>query len=251
MSDINEPYEGPFGGVFEKFVPKVWHFKYKATLHFDTIAGGVPSDPKVAEGWIKSKVKDESKHERIHQAVQALMELRNFTEKEAIEELNEQRNSNGFLRNPVKGRLPVGQLYIEGRQAKAALKEAVSVAVAGGNLPKAKWGETGKGAIGFAAEHIQVMDQRIGLLHTDGSPVTGPTKVIQTFPINKITKQTGIQYTEICENVRAELTVTTDKEFTHEQWATIWVTGSLQGLGASRSQDRGRYNVIGWERVEW
>jgi hypothetical protein len=30
----------------------------------------------------------------------------------------------------------------------------------------------------------------------------------------------------------------------------IWVTGNLQGLGASRSQDRGRYDVMQWERID-
>ena len=198
----------------------------------------------MAEGWIKSKVKDPAKEDRIRQEVLRLQAERGLTEDEAVTELNKQRNVNGFRRD-----LKTGQLYIEGRQAKAGLKEAVSIAVAGGNLEAKKWGVTGKGAISFAAEHIQVLSERIFLVTPDGDMVTEPTKILQTFPVNPITRQTGIQYTEICEGVMAEILVTTDHEFTEKQWAAIWLTFSLQGLGASRSQDHGRFTVEGWEEV--
>lgn len=230
----------PFGGVFAKFAPQMWPFRYEAELLFLDIAGGVPSDPAVAEGWIKSKIKDPNKGDRIRQAVDEIMKERNLTQDEATAELNAKRNCNGFLRDPA-----TGQLYIKGYQAKAALKEAVSVAVAAGKLEQRKWGKTNKGAISFAAEHIQVMEERILL------GVTEPTEVIQTFPVNSITKQTSIQYTEVCRGVTAKFTVTTDWQFTDEQWAAIWLTGNLQGMGASRSQDHGRYNVIGWELTDW
>ena len=247
-------YDSSFGGVFAKYVPQVWSNTYEATLHFHDIAGGIPSDPKVAEGWIKSKVKDTSKDERIRQAVEELVILRGLTEEQAVEELNKKRNVNGFWRDKE-----TGQLYIEGRQVKAALKEAVSVAVAAGTLKSgnrtkagkesdAKWGNTGKGAISFAAEHIQVLTGKVLLYHKDWSPVLDHTRIKQSFPVNPITRQTGIQYTEICENVQAKVMVTSDWGFTEDQWATIWVTGNLQGIGASRSQDHGRYEVTGWVR---
>ena len=41
-------YDSSFGGVFQKYVPAVWKHRYRATLRFQDIAGGVPSDPKVA-----------------------------------------------------------------------------------------------------------------------------------------------------------------------------------------------------------
>jgi len=237
-------YDSSFGGVFEKYVPSTWKFQYKATLQFVDIAGGIPSDPKVAEGWIKSKAKDPNKEDRIRAEVTKLMEERKLTEDEAAAELNALKNCNGFRRLPSNG-----QLYFEGRQAKAALKEAVSVAVAAGNLEARKWGTTNKGAISFAAEHIQVLTEQILLVNLDGSPVLKPTEVLQTFPVNPITKQTGIQYTEVCKDVLAEIVVTTDSEYDEEKWAKIWLTGGLQGMGASRSQDHGRYKVIGWEQL--
>lgn len=238
-------YDGSFGGVFAKYVPQVWSNKYEATLLFEDIAGGIPSDPKVAEGWIKSKVKDATKDERIRQAVLNLMAERNMSEEEAVAELNSKRNCNGFWRDST-----TGQLYIEGRQVKAALKEAVSVAVAAGNLEARKWGKTNKGAISFAAEHIQVLTNQVLLYDDNWAPVKEATKVLQTFPVNPITRQTGIQYTEVCENVQMKVLVTTDcDDFTDEVWAAIWLTGNLQGIGASRSQDHGRYTVTSWERL--
>lgn len=237
-------YDSSFGGVFEEFVAETWPFQYKAVLQFVDIAGGVPSDPKVAEGWIKSKAKDPNKEDRIRTEVAKLMEERKLTEDEAAAELNNLKNCNGFRKDPV-----TGQLYIEGRQVKAALKEAVSVAVAAGNLEARKWGTTNKGAISFAAEHIQVLTEQVFLTNLDGSAVKTPTKVLQTFPVNPITKQTGIQYTEVCEDVLAEVVITTDTEYKKEHWAKIWLTGGLQGLGASRSQDHGRYKVISWEQL--
>lgn len=260
-------YDGTFGGVFAEFVPEVWDNTYEATLRFVDIAGGIPSDPKVAEGWIKSKVKDTSKDERIRQAVEEMMVSRNLTEEQAIEELNKKRNVNGFWRLEddlkVNGKVVghKGQLYIEGRQVKAALKEAVSVALASGKLKSGnstkggkesptKWGLTGKGAISFFAEHLQVMTGQVLLFNEDWSPVLDSTRIKQSFPVNPITRQTGIQYTEICEKVWAKVVVTSDWDLTEEQWATIWVTGNLQGLGASRSQDHGRYEVMKWERLE-
>ena len=42
----------------------------------------------------------------------------------------------------------------------------------------------------------------------------------------------------------------TDWKFTDEQWAMIWLTGEEQGVGGSRSQGFGRYQVTRWDRIE-
>jgi hypothetical protein len=249
-------YDESLGGVFDKYIPKVWDNTYEVKLHFLDIAGGVPSDPKVAEGWLKSKMNDGTKEEQLRRAVETIMLERGLTQEEAVEELNKHRNVNGFKRG-----VKTGQLYIEGRQVKAAIKEAASVAVASGKLKSgnttkagtasdSKWGKTSKGSQGFIAEHIQVLTRQVWLEDVDGNPITKETFVKQSFPVNPITRQTGIQYTEVCEDVQATFWVTSDWDFTEEQWSTIWVTGQLQGIGASRSQDYGRYKVVGWKRVQ-
>lgn len=251
---MSNEFDHTFGGVFAEYVPDVWKHRWLATIAFNDIAGGVPSDQKVAEGWIRSKLGgDAAKDSRIKEAVAQMMESRKISEDEAIAELNASRNVNGFWRNSD------GQLFIQGRTIKAALKEAVSVAVAAGNLPARKWGTTNKGAMSFAAEHLQVLTEEVRLWHPrladEGSdvplrPVMEPTLIQQTFPVNPITRQTGIQYTEICKGVIIEVEVATDcEDYTDKEWATIWLTGNLQGIGAARSQDHGRYSVIGWEKI--
>jgi hypothetical protein len=44
-------------------------------------------------------------------------------------------------------------------------------------------------------------------------------------------------------------TVVSDYEFSEKEWATIWVTGGSQGIGASRSQGYGRYIVTRWDQL--
>ena len=251
MTGKTYTYDSSFGGVFKKFVPEVWEHRWLATLLFQDIAGGVPSNPKVAEGWIKSKLANPQENQ-IRAAVAELMAEKNLTEDEAVAELNTRRNVNGFRQDG-----DTGQLFIEGRTVKAAIKEAVSVALAAGHLEPRKWGRTNKGAIAFAAEHIQVLTEKVYLWYpgVEGSdtglvPVTEPTEILQTFPINPITKQTGIQYTQVCKTVIAQVEITTDcDDYTEKEWAAIWLTGNLQGMGAGRSQDHGRYSVVGWDKV--
>lgn len=247
-------FDGSLPGVFDQYIPTVWDNTFEVSLHFQDIAGGTPSDPNVAEGWIRSKLKETPKDDRIRQAIEELMASRNFSEKEAVEELNKQRNVNGFLRDPK-----TGQLFIRGAQLKAALKEAAGVALASGKLrsgnktkagsdANTSWGKTGKGTLSFVAEHIQVLSTKVLLFDENWAPLKDSTYIRQSFPVNPRTKQTGIQYTEICEQARLKAMVTSDWDFTDEQWGTLWVTGELQGIGASRSQDFGRYKVIGWDR---
>lgn len=218
--------------AFAKFAPKAWPHRFHGTITVRNLAGGVPTDPKVAEGWLRTKLAD--KDDLIREAVAQTMVERGITADEAAEELDKLKHLNGFKRDPEHG------LYIEGRQLKAAIKEAASVARAVDKL-KSRWGSTNKGVQGFVAEHIQVVEERLYL------GVHEPTTVLQSFPKNPRTGQTGIQYTEIIEEARFDFTVISDHKFTDEEWAMLWLTGEQQGVGASRSQGFGRYEVTRWE----
>ena len=46
-----------------------------------------------------------------------------------------------------------------------------------------------------------------------------------------------------------DFTVISDHDFSDKEWAHIWLCGQMQGIGASRSQSFGRYEVTKWERV--
>lgn len=220
--------------AFAEYRQKAWPFTFRATLLVGTIAGGTPTDPKVAEGWLRTKLG--AKDDLIREMVAQTMVERGVDAETAAKEVDNLKHLNGFRRDPEKG------LYIEGRQAKAAIKEAASVAGASGKLPLKKWGLTGKGLLGYISEHVFVVEDRLYL------GVMEPTGVVQRFV--HTWRGSGIQYEEYVENAEITMTVVTDHDFTAEQWAMLWLTGEQQGIGASRSQGFGRYEVTSWERLK-
>jgi hypothetical protein len=220
---------------FDHFRSKAWPHRFKLTLHVDAIAGGTPTDPKVAEGWLRTKLADPD--DLIREQVAQVMTERGVNADEAAREVDSRKHLNGFLRDGHKG------LYIGGRQLKAAIKESASVAVAAGKIEARRWGTTNKGLAGFVAEHIVVDEDRLYLGKTE--PDTVIQKFVHTWRGN------GIQYEEVCTDVTVTATILTDWDFSEEFWAMLWLTGEQQGIGASRSQGMGKYTVTGWEPIPW
>jgi hypothetical protein len=219
--------------AFEKYVVQAWPFEYRGSMHIGRIAGGIPSDPHVAEGWLRTKLGAQT-DDLVQAQVAEIMVERGISAEEAVKHADELRHLNGFKRDS-------DGLYIEGRQLKAAIKEAASVAAAAGKLPLRSWGKTNKGLLGFIAEHVAVVDDRLHLGVTEPSGVA--QRFVHTF------RGTGIQYEEYVDDATIEFTIITDFEFTEEQWAMLWLTGEQQGIGATRSQGYGRYTVTKWEKV--
>lgn len=219
--------------IFASYQKKAWPYRFAVTLHIGTIAGGCPTDEKVAEGWLRTKLAD--KDDLIREAVAKTMIERGVTAEEATAEVDSLKHLNGFKRDSEG-------LYIEGRQAKAMLKEAVSVAVAAGKISLRNWGETKKFITSYFPEHVFVLENRLHL------GVAEPTGIMQRFV--HTFRGTGIQYEEYVQDAKVSFTVVSDHDFTDEQWAMIWLTGEQQGIGASRSQGFGRYEVTSWDRVK-
>ncbi|MGD9991013.1 hypothetical protein [Pseudonocardia sp.] len=219
--------------AFHKFRAAAWPYRYRGTLTVTRICGGVPTDPKVAEGWLRTKLGVANDH-LIQQQVAEVMADRGVTADEAVAEVDTNRHLNGFKRDDQG-------LYIEGRQLKAAIKEAASVAAAAGKLPLKSWGKTNKGLLGFIAEHVCVVDDRLHLGVSDASGIE--QRFVHTW------RGTGIQYEEYVDDAKISFEVIADHPFTDEQWAMIWLTGEQQGIGATRSQGYGRYTVTSWEKV--
>lgn len=217
--------------AFAAHTNTAWPHRYNATITVTNLAGGVPSDPNVAKGWLGTKLAD--KDDLIRDLVAQTMVERGITADEAATEVDKLKHLNGFKRNEHG-------LYIEGRQLKAAIKEAAGVARAAEKL-KRQWGATNKGVLGFVAEHIMVVEDTLQL------DVTEPSRVLQSFPKNPRTGQTGIQYTEVIDKTSFDFTIISDYKFADQEWAMLWLTGEQQGIGASRSQGFGRYEVTRWE----
>lgn len=235
-------------GVFDDFQDEIYKFQFSGQLTVSTIAGGTPSDPNVAEGWLRTKLGTD-KAELLRTQVSEVMIARGIDVEAATEEVSKNKHLNGFKRNSTG-------LYIEGRQLKAALKEAASVAVAADNLGARGWGKTNKGLQAYLAEHVFVLEDilQLGVYDEDskGAPADvfhqEPTGVSQRFV--HTFRGSGIQYEEYVENAVIDFTVISDHPFTDKDWKTIWTTGQQQGIGASRSQGYGRYAVTRWEPIK-
>lgn len=220
--------------VFKEYEAETYPYRFAGRMQIQRLMGGTPSDPKVAEGWLRSKMGIQ-KEDIVKQAVAEVMAERGITADEAMKVVDTNRHLNGFKRDE-------DGLYIEGRHLKAAIKEAASVARGVDNLPP-RMGSTKKGTLSFIAEHVIVVEDSLYL------NVQEPTGILQSFPRNPITRQTGIQYTEYVDNAEVHFTIHSDYAFTEKEWATIWLTGGQQGIGASRSQGYGRYVVTEWRKL--
>lgn len=245
----------PKRSVFEKEAADAWKHRFQGELYLKQILGGVPSDPRVVEGWLRTKLGID-KEQQIQRAVLEIIEKRGITKEEATAELAATQNLNGFYRSRcidcahlegICQKPDAHQLYIEGRQLKAAIKEAASVAVAAGRLDARGWGRTNKGLLSYIAEHVMVVEDILPLWREDGSPVTSPDKVNQHFVNTRF--GSAIQYQEMVQGAVIKFTVISDHDFKEKEWAQIWVGGEQQGLGASRSQTYGRYSVTRWDAV--
>lgn len=215
-------------GVFAKYRDEVYAHRWTAELILDRIAGGVPSDPKKVEGWIRSKFSTD-RGDEIRELILTSIEERGVDLEGAVEEVAKLGHLNGFKRDEAG-------LYIEGRQVKAMIKEAANI-----RWPKRKWGPSNKGTKSFFAEHVFVVDERVHL------GVSEPTEVIQRFV--HTWRGAGIQYEEVVEDAKVSLTVISDFDFDVKDWAALWLTAEQNGLGAARSQGNGRFTVIGWDRL--
>jgi len=213
--------------VFDKYRAKAYPYLFAATLHVGRIAGGTPSDPRVAENWIRTKLA--AGDDLIREAVAEIMAERGISADAAADELARNKHLNGFRRDDQG-------LYIEGRQVKAGIKEAANV-----RWPKDRWGPSKKGTRAFFAEHVFVQEDHIAL------GVASPSGVAQRFV--HTWRGSGIQLEEYVDDAKVSFTVATDHVFSEEEWALLWLTGEQQGIGASRSQGFGRYEVIRWERI--
>lgn len=218
--------------VFADYRNVSYPYTFHGRIHVPMLVGGVPDNPDVIKGWLESKIKDNP--ERIQQLIATTMVEKNITADEAVEEVKRKRSVNGFKKDPEKG------LYIEGRQLKAALKEAVSVAAAAEKINMTGWGATRKWLTKFLPEHVFVVEERLYLGTHE------PTDILQQFVHAR--NQSSIQYQEYVTDAEFDFTVVTDWDFSDRDWAMIWTTGERNGLGASRSQGYGTYSVTKWDK---
>lgn len=260
--------------VFNKYLHVAYPYEYRGQIRTTTpLVGGTPSDPNVAERWIRAKFTDND--ELVRQMVASAMaetgrtltvpvaggeggedgtaegegedDISSIDLDAATQLVRDKISLNAFKRNPPEGTPthdsghPVGELFIEGRQLKAGIKEAGSICVAAGKLKARGWGKTNKGIKSFLAEHFCVPEDRL-YLGTD-TPTGTQQRFVHTY------QGSGIQYEEYLVDAVLDFTVRTDYDFSEKEWAILWLTAEQQGIGSTRSQGFGRYEVTEWSLV--
>jgi len=276
-------------GPFEKYEADAWPFWYNGELSAKQICGGTPADEKTAEGWIKTNLRNSGSELNVRETVEKVKrEIRetHAAARRARAEGNDEEAADLLTLESLSGleadvmadlsdetvmamavektakdlaglnifkRTKEGVLYIEGRQLKAALKEAVSVAANAGKITTKGWGNPDnasykKGIKQWFPEHVFVVDDVLPLFREDGTPVTDPDETLQKFVHTH--RGDAISYEEAVNDAHIKFTVKSDVELTEKQWAMIWLSGQDQGLGASRSQGFGVYEVVSWDKQD-
>lgn len=227
---------------------------YRVTIQFrDKIMGGIPKDPKIIEGWLRSKAGVTDETEILAMTRRTLEQLGLDVPHDATiddmikasEQIAAVKSTNGFLRGEHG-------LLIPGRYVKAMLKEVCNVLYAGqkwGKLDKETHGYSyaGKGPKNYLAERVFCVEDEIylGRDEPDGiemviGHVTGPQGPRST-----------LAYHEYCYRPQASFTVMSVNDcITPEQWAEMFELAQEEGLGAIRSQQHGRFDVIDMARVK-
>jgi len=236
--DGNQPRRGIFDTHSTLFI------RYAARLVFrDKLLGGVPRDPKLIEGWLRSRAGLTDGDEVRHVMLRTLSELGVDADASMTFEQLEQASEAVAARKQTTG-FKVGErgLYVEARQVKAMLKESTNV-VFGGE----RFGPTRKTGKPFVAERVFVEPDRLWL------GVTEPAGVEMT--IGHVFSPAGprsiVGYHEFVQGASLEFQVLTMRDcLAPEQWADLWVHAQENGLGALRSQGFGRFFIQQWERID-
>ncbi len=258
--------------VFEDMARKIYNHRFSVQLTVATLVGGTPTDPKVAEGWIRTKM-GLTADELVREEVERVMESRGVTAELAVEEVTRNRHLNGFKRDfasplaradqqkaqesgfmfegkrkiftAAEAKRTFGELYFEGRQLKAALKEAVSIAVQADHLKMRGWGTTNKTLAPFIAEHLFVQETAIRFGRTEADRIE--QAFVHTW------RGSGIKLEEKCDDVELDFTLLSDYDFEDKDpdfYPKLFVTLEQNGVGASRSQGNGRCKVTRFERLK-
>lgn len=232
---------------------------YAARIRFrDRLMGGVPKNPKIIEGWLRSKAGIEQEEEIRRATLRTLLELgadvtpdMTFDELEkASEALAATRQTNGFK---------VGDqgLYLESRTVKAMLKESVNILYPSGAVKWGRYQKTnqktkdvsevgGKAPKSYIAERVFISPDRIWMGRNDPDGV----EMFIGHVMGRQGPQSTLTYHEYVEGVVVDLHIMVLRdEVDPKFWPEIWVHAQENGLGALRSQGFGRFDIERWEQV--
>lgn len=222
--------------------------RYGVTLQFRSrVLGGIPKDPKLIEGWLRSKAGIDDAEEVRQAMLRTLIELgAEVTPDMTFEQLEEASNHLAAVKQTQGFKLDGGGLFVEDRQVKAMLRESVNILYAG-----ERWGTTKKGPKNFFNERVFVDPERIHFTR-DGQPVKEPDGVeLMIVHIEDARgRRSSLAYHEYLERVEMSFDVIVLQNLIEaHRWPELWIHAEENGFGASRSQSFGRFDVTRWERL--
>lgn len=250
-------------GIFDHYRDEVFA-TYAAELRFrDRVVGGIPSNPKLIEAWLRTKMGITAEEEVMALTVETLRDL--GIEPEVLDESGAQTFDTLAQASEAiakKSHLTMFKrdeagLYLESRIVKAMLKEQVAVLYPGSvaaatdresaaELRAHRWGQTGKGPKAAIAEWCVIDPDRIplGVAEPTGidlsvGHVTGPQGPRSTLDLYEYVERAAVSFTVMVLQDRVR----------DLYWPHIWLAAQEGGLGSKRSQGFGRFDLLKWERV--
>jgi hypothetical protein len=218
---------------------------YRARIAFrNKLLGGVPKDPELVEAWLRSKAgisdQDELRHAWLRTLLELGMEVSEQTTFEdamsASRKLAGSKVTTGFKVSAERG------LYIESRQVKAGLRENVNILYGGSRV-----GPTKKGPRSFVAERVFITPDE---LYLDRREPDGVELIIGHLAGPQGPRSVLSYHEYVAPPVSIEFTVmVAEDSIPHEWWPRVWTLFEQNGLGATRSQGYGTFDLLAWERV--
>ena len=215
---------------------------YRAALAFrDKLVGGVPKDPRLIEGWLRTRAGLEDPRELRLAMLRTLADVGANGQSASPDEVDDlaavvaQKRTTGFKCDPEHG------LYVDGRRIKGILKESTNIVFAG-----ERWGPTRKAARSFFAERVFVDPDRIPLGAAEPS---GVETVIGHISGPAGPRSTLGNYEYVLQPVIAFRVLVLRDCIEADHWRDIWCLAQENGFGTLRSQGYGRFDVVEWERV--
>lgn len=235
-------------GANEIFGGKSRWTTYKAEYHLDTLVGGIPKDPDTIRQWLKARLElGETEILAIaDETIQQMGWTAGDLGSEQLDELVDTVMARDTKGNSFKS--VNGQLVIEGRQIKAALKEAANALYPGvTKWPGHPGAVTKKGLASYSVERVEIWERYLPL-GRDKPDIVGEQRIKHISGPQG--KRSTINVVDLCEDVNIAFTVKVVDDFIGEElWGQLWEYVELGGIGADRARGDGRGSLTKWTKV--
>lgn len=221
---------------------------YHGEHHLFTVVGGIPKDPDTIRKWLKARLELEDT-EVMAIAEETIAEM-GWTRVESSEQLDQLVDA--VMAKDTKGnsfKMADGSLVIEGRNLKAAIKEAANALYPGVE----KWpGHPGvnirKGLASWLVERVEVVDQYIPLGRARPD-IEGEQRIKHISGPQG--KRSTINVVDVCQDVKITFAIRVlDDCIPPALWQELWEYIELGGIGADRARGDGRGELLSWHRVD-